>query len=220
MIAPDRKAELLAQFHQHLEEEAAGIGAVETETGTTDLFTLFTELAELKNEIRLESRQIKQALDQSREVIDGLHANNRQLKEELARRRKDDSALRQHMEQPLLLEILELRDRMEAARSGLRERRAGWLARWSGKHRALVTGIGEGMDIMLRRLDSLLGRYQVSALNTLGDPIDPHSMRVCGTEACDDTPEGTVVTEVRRGFRRGDHILRPAEVIVSKKAVH
>ncbi len=219
MIATDRKAELLDQFQQYL-EAAAEIEAGESETRTTDLFTLFTELAELKNEIRLESRQVKQAMDQSREIIDGLNANNRQLKEQLAWRRQDDRAVRQHLEQPLLLEILELRDRVEAARSGLQEQRPGWLARWSGKHRALVASVGEGMDIMLRRLDTLLGQYQVSALDTLGDPIDPRTMRVCGTEPHNDRPDGTVVAEVRRGFRRADQVLRPAEVIVSKKAVN
>jgi len=219
MITHDQKAILIDQFQRYL--EATGeTEAVESDAGTTDLFTLFTELAELKNEIRLESRQVKQALDQSRDIIDKLDANNRQLQQELARRREDDSAARRNQEQPLLLEILELRDRVEAARSGLRKHRPSWLARWSRRHRALVDSMDEGLDIMLRRLDSVLGRYQVSALDTLGNPIDPRTMRVSGTAQHSDKPDGTVLSEVRKGFRRADQVLRPAEVIVSKKAAN
>jgi molecular chaperone GrpE len=53
-----KKAELLTEFETYLQS----VDEIE-DTNTTDLFALFTELAALRNEVKLESRQVKKALD-------------------------------------------------------------------------------------------------------------------------------------------------------------
>jgi len=214
---PDLKEQLIEQFRQYLDTAATEDGEPQEATGEVDLFTLFTELAALKNEVRLESRQVKQALDHSRELIDGLRENNLQLSSELLRRRQDKDEIRQRAERPLLLEILELRDRIEATIQSMQMIRPRWLKRRFGKKRRLIRSVGEGMEITLRRLDGLLARYQITLLDPVGQRMDPNTMRVCGKEERDDQDDAIVLAEVRKGFLRADQVLRLAEVVVNKK---
>ncbi|MGD8588273.1 MAG: nucleotide exchange factor GrpE [Chromatiales bacterium] len=217
MMDQDLKEQLIGQFRHYLDtadlEDATQLEA----SGTIDLLTLFTELAALKNEVRLESRQVKQALDHSRELIDGLRESNRQFGNELARQRQQEDEMRLAAERPLLLELVELRDRMEAARQSLQNYRPGLLDRLSDKRARWIRGVGEGLEITQRRLDGLLARYQVSPIEAIGKRLDPHSMRVWGTEQREDQEEGMVLAEVRKGYRRADQVLCLAEVVVNKK---
>jgi molecular chaperone GrpE len=214
---PDLKEQLVGQFRHYLDAAPTKEGELQAESGEIDLFTLFTELAALKNEVRLESRQVKQALDHSRELIDRLGENNLQFSNELVRRRQGEDELRQMAERPLLLEILELRDRIEASMQSLQAYRPGLLERPGGKKGRLIRGVGEGMEITLRRLDGTLARYQISPLDSVGRRMDPNTMRVCGKEHRDDQDDGIVLAEVRKGFLRAEQVLRLAEVVVNKK---
>jgi len=213
----DLKEQLVAQFRRYLETAGAEDEGPPVASGEVDLFTLFTELAALKNEIRLESRQVKQALEHSRELIDSLNENNSRLNEELLRRRQGEDALRQRAERPLLLEILELRDRVEAAGQSLQSHQPGLLERWAGGSGRLIGSVGEGLEITLRRVDGLLSQYQVTPIEPLGKRMDPACMRVCGAEQQDDREDGIVLAEVRKGYLRAGQVLRLAEVIVNKK---
>jgi len=217
MMDPDLKEQLIEQFQQYLDTAASEDGEAQETSGEVDLFTLFTELAALKNEVRLESRQVKQALDHSRELIDGLRENNLQFSSELLRRRQDKDELWQRAERPLLLEILELRDRIEAAVQSMQVFQPRWLKRRCGKKRRMIRSIGEGLEITLRRLDGLLARYQITLLDPVGKRMDPNTMRVCGKEQRDDQDDAIVLAEVRKGFLRADQVLRLAEVVVNKK---
>ena len=217
MIDPALKEQLIGQFRDYLDTAELDDAARQEPSGTIDLLTLFTELAALKNEVRLESRQVKQALDHSGELIDGLRESNRQFGNELARQRRQEDELRLAAERPLLLELVELRDRIEAARQSLQSYRPGLLERLSDKRARWVQSVGDGMEITQRRLDGLLGRYRVSPIEVVGRRLDPHSMRVSGTEQREDQDEGIVLIEIRRGYRRADQVLRLAEVVVNKK---
>jgi molecular chaperone GrpE len=217
MMDPDLKEQLIGQFRHYLDTADLEDTALQEESGGIDLLTLFTELSALKNEVRLESRQVKQALDHSRELIDGLRESNRQFSHELARQRQQEDEFRLTAERPLLLELVELRDRIEAARQSLLSYRPGLLERLSDKRGRWIRGAGEGLEIMQRRLDGLLVRYQVSPIDPIGKRMDPHTMRVCGTEQREDQDEAIVLTEVRKGYRRANQVLRLAEVVVNKK---
>ncbi|HHH39003.1 MAG TPA: nucleotide exchange factor GrpE [Sedimenticola sp.] len=212
---PDAREQLVARFRDYL-ETAAETGP-EEEGREVDLSTLFTELAALKNEVRLESRQVKQALDHSRELLDGLQESNQRASEELTRQRREKKVLQARAERPLLLEILALRDRLEAAHQSLEGYRPGLLQRMCAGPGRLISGLGEGLEITLRRLDDLLARYRVTPVETDGKRFDPHTMRVCDTEQRDELEPGVVLAGVRRGYLRDGQVLRLAEVIVNKK---
>ena len=92
---------------------------------------MFVELAAVRNEVRTESRLVKEALDQFRGVFDTLQSSHATLEQELKRAQADARERGQALLRPLLLDLLDLRDRLAA---GLQQPAAPpqrrWLDRW------------------------------------------------------------------------------------------
>ncbi len=208
------KENLVEQFRAYLEETP-----VEPESlpnNEAEAFSLFAELAGLKNEVKRESRQVKEALDQFKSVFATLQADNEALSRELEQRRLVDKTLRRDILRPLLLQLLELYDRLEAGIK-LEPQQRSPLARLCRGQTRLLESLQEGQQITLRRLNRLLADYQVRSLDVLDKPLDPHNMRVIEVESRPDLAAGFVTGELRKGFVWNDELLRPAEVKVNKR---
>jgi molecular chaperone GrpE len=75
----------------------------------------------------------------------------------------------------------------------------------------------EGLQATLRGFEAALTSEQVKQINVLGLPFDPRLAEAIGTRETDDVADNTVVDEVQRGYLLGEELLRPAQVIVSKR---
>jgi molecular chaperone GrpE len=211
------KETLLDQFRCYLD----GLDAVplEAEAGSNeaDLFTVFVELAALRNEVRTESRLVKEALDQFRGVFGTLQSSHATLEQELKRARAEAQERGRVLLRPLLLELLDLHDRLAA---GLRQPVAApvrWLDRWRGRRPTEPPERWrEGLGITLRRLNGILADRSVVRIELLGKRFDPRTGRVVGTIMDANVAAGIVVEEVRAGFLWQEELLRPAEVIVNQ----
>jgi molecular chaperone GrpE len=188
------------------------------EAGAPDLFTLLVELTALKNEVKIESRQVKAALDIFRETFDTLRQAYDRLEGEQARQGVREAREHQEAERDLLVELLELRDRLQAGHSQLSRYRPGWLARRGGAA-TYVADIATGQGMLLRRLDEILARRDLHPLPALGQRFDPMTMHAIQTAQDAKQPDGLVLTETRTGFLYRGRLLRPAEVIVNKIAL-
>jgi len=212
------KERLLDQFREFLDGmDALPESAAESGSAESDLFSVFVELAALRNEVRTESRLVKEALDQFRGVFGTLQSSHATLEQELQRARDEARERDKTLLRPLLLDLLELRDRLEA---GLQQPAApppGWLGRWR-KPRAEIENKREGLGITLRRLDRMLTDRRVSRIDLLGQRFDPRIARAVGTTHDPKAGPGVVLEEVRAGYRWDEDLLRAAEVIVSKAA--
>ena len=208
------KETLIAQFRAYLED----IDDAPEPTLEDDAFSLFAEVAALKNEVKREARQVKEALDQFKSVFDTLEASNQALSRELESRRAMEKGLRQTTLRPLLLQLLELRDRLEAGRE-LSAPTGGrfLLMRFLRKHQRRLDALREGLEMTLRRFDRILGDYQVRPVEVMNQALDPNTMRVVEVECRPDRPHGTVTGELRRGFFWENELLRVAEVKVNKR---
>jgi molecular chaperone GrpE len=216
----DARAALLARFAAYLDDALESPEPDPEECDRTpgpDLYTLLAEVCALKNEVRLESRQVKTALDQLRDAFGLVRTAQTRLEERESQRAEADRRARQESEQDLILELLELRDRLQAGHDQARRYRAGWLARRGGAD-GFVTGMAEGLAMSLRRLDETLSRRGVRPLAAVGAPFDPQTMHAAELGQDPAQPEGTVLAELRRGFTQGERLLRPAEVTVNRVA--
>lgn len=215
MDASTREA-LLEQLRIYLEACDTDVdGDANDEPDAPDLFTLFAELAALKNEVRVESRQVKAALDQFGAVFDTVREGSQRLQEELGRQRERAAAECREAEKDLLLDLLDLRDRLFAGSEQAARYTPGWLARRGGADE-FVDSMAQGMAMNLRRLDELLLRRGVRPLEALHQPFDPHTMRAVETTQDPALPGGVVTGVVRSGFQRDGQLLRIAEVVVNK----
>jgi molecular chaperone GrpE len=73
----------------------------------------------------------------------------------------------------------------------------------------------QGMRMLQWQLNELLKAEGLTAVPTVGEPFDPYVHEAIETVPSADHPEGTVVEEIRRGYKLGDETLRPARVKVS-----
>ena len=74
----------------------------------------------------------------------------------------------------------------------------------------------KGVKLTLQQLDDLLLSMGVSPIEAIGQPFDPTLHEAIGHEDSDEQPEDTVVSEVRKGYRLNDRVVRPALVRVAR----
>ena len=229
MIDTEARERLLEQFRTYLDSSVADPADADADAGsgaaaaaapqTLDLHTLLAEMAALKNEVRLQARQFKSALEQLHTLSEALREQNQSLQRDLERSRAQSAGAAAQAEHGLLLGLLELRDRLQAALDA----QAAWrpapllgLLGGAGRERRFADSLREGSALTLQRLDDLLSTHRVRAIAAVGQALDPHCMQAVATEWSPQAAEGVVLRELRRGFLRGNDLLRAAEVIVNK----
>lgn len=211
------KERLLQQFRRYLDSIETVVD--EPEAGSdggagADLFTVFAELAALRNEVRGESRLMKDSLDQFRAVFTTMQSAQAALEQELRRNQSEARGRVRDTLRPLLLELLELRDRLVA---GAQQPAAPvrWIDRLRRRRTDDTASWRDGLNITLRRLDSILDDRRVVPIEVVGLPFNPRLSRVVGTVRDAMADPGTVVEEIRGGFLWEEDLLRVAEVIVN-----
>jgi len=75
----------------------------------------------------------------------------------------------------------------------------------------------KGIQLTLQQLDELLASQGVSSIEAVGKPFDPTLHEAIGHEDSDEHAEDTVVSEVRKGYRLNDRVVRPALVRVARR---
>jgi molecular chaperone GrpE len=210
------KQALIDRFRGYLDMVEDGEEPPDDPGETADLFSVLVEMAALRSEVRTESRLVKEALEQFRGVFDSLQASQATLQRELDRARTETRDQAQSALRPLLLDVIDLRDRLVAALTLSAVARPRWHDRLWRRDRSGVAAWQEGLRMTLRRLDQVLLERRVVATQLAGLPFDPRLARAIATAADSSVAEGTVIKEVRAGFLWDDQVLRTAEVIVSK----
>ena len=73
-----------------------------------------------------------------------------------------------------------------------------------------------GFELIHRQLGELLRKRGVTAIEALGTDFDPHLHQAVAYDEVPGAREGEVVGELRKGYKLGDRLLRPAMVRVAK----
>jgi len=73
----------------------------------------------------------------------------------------------------------------------------------------------DGVRLVYRSLASLLGRHGVQQIPTDGK-FDPHVHEALLAQPSEDAETGAVIDVVRKGYKIGDRVVRPARVIVAE----
>jgi len=77
----------------------------------------------------------------------------------------------------------------------------------------------EGLEAILKNLDSLLKSEGVLEIETVGTPFDPNVHDAISFSYSDAVDENTVTNEIRKGYMLNNKVLRPSLVEISKKIV-
>ncbi|HLJ84388.1 MAG TPA: nucleotide exchange factor GrpE [Candidatus Eremiobacteraceae bacterium] len=73
----------------------------------------------------------------------------------------------------------------------------------------------DGLLATVKQFTTLLENEGVRPIEVVGRPFDPAVAEAVATRPNADVAEHTVLDEARKGYRIGDEVLRPAQVIVS-----
>jgi molecular chaperone GrpE len=76
--------------------------------------------------------------------------------------------------------------------------------------------IAQGFEMVLAQLQQFLRESGVEAVAAVGHPFDPHRHEALGHHESTQHPEGHVLSQVRKGYKLKDRLLRPASVFVAK----
>jgi molecular chaperone GrpE len=218
------KEALVEQFRAHLDALDARGGETAGDLNgqgddATDLRSLFVELAALRTEVRTESRLVKDTLDLVRGTIERADTERAAAVREAERLRSEVHQREKILLRPLLIDLLEVRDRLAAGVSGPAEPPApvSWYRRVFRRSAATADDAWrEGLRMTLSRFDRLLSDRGIVPLDQVGRPFDPKTARAVGTVTDPARANGIVAQEVRSGFLWQGDLLRTAEVIVNK----
>jgi molecular chaperone GrpE len=76
-----------------------------------------------------------------------------------------------------------------------------------------------GLQLAVRKLEDALGAHGLEPIKAVGEHFDPKLHEAIGHEETDEQPEDTVVSELRRGYRVRDRVVRPTLVRVARPSL-
>src|SRR5436190_18261445 len=85
----------------------------------------------------------------------------------------------------------------------------------AAKEQSANSPIYSGMVLVQKQLSDLLAENGLQPIEAEGKTFDPNLHEAIAHEPSNQFPEGTVLRQVRRGYRFKDRLLRPAKVVVS-----
>lgn len=218
-------AEILAAFDAgpqdaSPESTATAVPPGSSMDGQCDLYSMWSAMTALTQEVKLQGRSFKQLSETVAPVADlaPLLPEMQRQAEERARGE-------------VLNVLLDLRDRLrrglDSARTGQVELRKsfelGWRTRLFGLDKPLqaaldaVAALEKGYSLSLERLNEVLNQSDVREIECEGQPFDPTSMHAVDLEETSGAPEGTVLEVYRAGYEWKGEVYRHAQVKVARR---
>ena len=158
---------------------------------------LRAELESVKSELRKAKEFSESSLNKMRYLMADFDNYRKQMEKQLASKAESIKA-------ELLLKFLNIRDDYLRALS---------VARQSKSEQVVVI---EGLEGILKNIDSLLASEGVREIEAVGTPFDPNVHDAIAYSARDDLAENTVTAEIRKGYILNGRVLRPSLVEISK----
>jgi molecular chaperone GrpE len=158
---------------------------------------LRAELESVKSELRKAKEFSESSLNKMRYLMADFDNYRKQMEKQLASKAESIKA-------ELLLKFLNIRDDYLRALS---------VARQSKSEQGVVI---EGLEGILKNIDSLLASEGVREIEAVGTPFDPNVHDAIAYSARDDLAENTVTAEIRKGYMLNGRVLRPSLVEISK----
>jgi molecular chaperone GrpE len=92
-----------------------------------------------------------------------------------------------------------------------------WIEAVDSVDRALGMQPSDGLRSVLEQMEAILARHGVERVGAAGDRFDPELHEAISVQESDEVPDRTVLDIARSGYRQGERVLRPAQVVVSRK---
>jgi molecular chaperone GrpE len=187
LVENDERGNILAEQQE---------GKPEKEEGE-EVEVLRAELESIKSELRRAKESSESSLTKMRYLMADFDNYRKQMEKQLASKAESIKA-------ELLLKFLNIRDDYIRALS---------MAKQSKSDKEVVI---EGLEGILKNIDSLLTSEGVREIEAIGTPFDPNVHDAIAYSERNDLAENTVTAEIRKGYMLNGRVLRPSLVEISK----
>jgi molecular chaperone GrpE len=169
--------------------------------------------SEAEDGVGEQDHAVPRAEGRSDEQLAELTARNEALEDRHRRALADFENLRKRSDREVARRVTENRDRLLG----------DWLEVVDSVERALRSEhddgpLAEGLRAVLDQMEAILARHGVERIGHPGEAFDPDRHEAIGVAPSEDAPDRTVAEVARSGFALGNAILRPAQVIVTRRA--
>jgi molecular chaperone GrpE len=113
---------------------------------------------------------------------------------------RDAESNRNHIKKDILMDLLSFLDFFDQARKQVQD-----------------PAVARGIEIMARKFNELLYKHGVRPVECLGQPFDPEEQEGIGYITTDECPDGCVAEEICSGWKLGNILLKPAQVMVARE---
>jgi molecular chaperone GrpE len=158
---------------------------------------LRAELESTKSELRRAKEASESSLNKMRYLMADFDNYRKQMEKQLASKAESIKA-------ELLLKFLNIRDDYIRALSMAKQSKSD------------IEVVIEGLEGILKNIDSLLNSEGVREIEAVGTPFDPNVHDAIAYSERDDLAENTVTAEIRKGYMLNGRVLRPSLVEISK----
>jgi molecular chaperone GrpE len=210
----------LADFRRWLEDLAAGAPEppAEPEEPTVDLETLVAAFTALRHEVNLQTKATRAQSEQMAQALEALR--------QPAAASTDDADVR-----PFVKALAEGYDALTRAAKELEQLQQGvtaappqpsFLQRFFTRGTAAtnvtdrLSATAAGLRMSENRFERLMREVGLEPVECLGRPFDPETMEAVEAIADSGQPPGTVIEELRRGYRWRGRVFRFAQVRVAR----
>lgn len=147
---------------------------------------------------------LQQELEETRTKMLRIAADAENFKKRMER---DKSKLLKYAGENILRELLTTVDNLDRAlEQGGAE---------GGEPEQKLEALLAGVELTQKGMHTMLERFEVTPLESVGQPFNPDEMDALTMEASEEVPANHVLTEFAKGFNFKDRVLRHAQVVVS-----
>ncbi len=113
---------------------------------------------------------------------------------------RDNERVRQTAAQSLMGDLLGVMDNLERSLAHAQDDSGGF---------------AEGVAMVLKQMQDVLGRHGLQPIPAKGEAFDPNVHEAVAVVDTEEHPHGVVIEEFQKGYRLGDLVLRPSKVVVN-----
>ena len=180
--------------HHHYDEETTANEPTAQPDGEPDRLTL---------------EQALERLDEAEAAMAGHHTEVLRLHADMQniRRRAEQDVEKAHKygQEKLVSELLPVIDNLERALQAAEDRDSD-----------VVSALRQGVELTLKSFVDCLRKFNVEALDPVGEPFDPQFHQAIGMLESNTAEPDTVMTVMQKGYTLNGRVLRPAMVMVAR----
>lgn len=148
---------------------------------------------------------LEAALEQAQNAKDDLLRVQAEMQNLRRRTEQDIEKAHKYGQEKFSIELLAVMDNLERS-----------LEAASNSDDETVNAIREGVDLTLKSFADCFSKFNIEAVDPLGEPFDPQLHQAMSIQENADAEPNTVIAVMQKGYTLHGRVIRPAMVMVSK----